>query len=309
MRKSFVFYCPSQEKLAIDFCGHDSIFELGTISWKDFPDGFPNIKIFNPKQLVNSDIIFLADFSCPKEIFRQLAVMYALPSYGIHSLKVVLPFFPTGTMDRASSDGEIVTAKTLARMLSVIPMAECPVQIYIFDIHAQQEQFYFADTVRVRCVSAMNLLLNQLNCDENVAIAFPDEGAFKRFSRYFSKYHQIVCEKRRGTDDKRIITIKEGNPSGKNIIIVDDLIMSGSTMLECAKVLDSFGAAKVSAYATHGVFPGKSWTKFVDNHIDLYITNSCPQSISQIDKTFIESGEINILSLYSEIVNVTFNNN
>lgn len=309
MRKTFIFYGPSQEQLAKDFCGQDSIFNLGDISWKDFPDGFPNIMISNSRQLVNSDIIFLADFSCPKEIFRQLAVMYALPSYGIHSLKVVLPFFPTGTMDRAAQDGEIVTAKTLARMLSAIPMAECPAQIYIFDIHAQQEQFYFADTVRVRCVSAMSLLLTKLSCDENVAVAFPDEGAYKRFSRYFSKYHQIICEKRRGEDGARMITIKEGNPDGKRIFIVDDLIMSGGTMLECAKVLDSFGATKVSAYATHGVFPNKSWTKFVDNNIDLYITNSCPESISKIDKTFIESGEINILSLFSEIINVTTNNN
>jgi len=309
MKKTFIFYCPSQDKLAKDFCGQSSMFELGDISWKDFSDGFPNIMILNSRQLVNSDIIFLADFSCPKEIFRQLAVLYALPSYGIHSLKVVLPFFPTGTMDRAAQDGEIVTAKTLARMLSVIPMAECPTQIYIFDIHAQQEQFYFADTVRVRCMSAMNLLLNKLNCDDNTAVAFPDEGAYKRFGCYFSRYHQIVCEKRRGENGKRIITIKEGDPDGKRIFIVDDLIMSGGTILECAKVLDNFGAAKVSAYATHGVFPNKSWTKFVDANIHLYVTNSCPESISKIDKTFIESGKITILSLFTEIASATLNNN
>ncbi|MFZ2310956.1 MAG: ribose-phosphate diphosphokinase [Patescibacteria group bacterium] len=307
MRKKFIFYCPSQEKLAKDFGGKDSIFELGTISWKDFPDGFPNVMIFNSKQLVNGDVIFLADFSCPKEIFRQLAVMYALPSYGIHSLKVILPFFPTGTMDRASHYGEIVTAKTLARMLSVIPMAECPTQIYIFDIHAQQEQFYFADTVRVRCMSAMNLLLNKLSCDENTAVAFPDEGAYKRFGKYFSRYNKIICEKRRRENGERVITIKEGNPHGKRIFIVDDLIMSGGTILECAKVLDDLGAIKVSAYATHGVFPDKSWTKFVDANIDLYITNSCPESISKIDKVFIDSGEITIFSLSSEIASATIN--
>lgn len=311
MRKKFIFYCPSQEKLAEELYRYNSDNNLSVILWREFPDGFPNLKVLKTYDLVNNDVIFLADFSDPREIFRQLAVIYALPSYGINSLKVVLPYFPTGTMDRATEDGQVVTAKTLARMLSVIPAAAHPTQIVMFDIHSLQEQFYFSDAVRVRCVSAIDLLLYYLNQtwrdDTDVAIAFPDEGAYKRFGRYFKNYHQIVCEKRRGENGERLITIKEGNPHSKRVFIVDDLIMSGGTILECAKVLDNRGATKVSAYATHGVFPEKSWTKFVDNRVDLYVTNSCPQSIAKIDKTFIESGEITIFSLFSEIAGATNN--
>jgi len=312
MRRKFIFYCPSQQKLAEQLFYYNPTNNLGVISWREFPDSFPNLKVLKTYGLVDSDVVFLADFSDAKEIFCQLAVIYALPSYSINSLKVILPYFPTGTMDRATEDGQVATAKTLARMLSVIPAAAQPAQIIIFDIHSLQEQFYFSDAVRVRCVSGINLLLSRLNQiwreDTDVAIAFPDEGAYKRFGGYFKKYHRIVCEKRRGKNDERLITIKEGDPEGKRIFIVDDLIMSGSTILECAKVLDNFGATKVSAYASHGVFPEKSWTKFIDSHIDLYITNSCPQSVSKIDKAFIESGEITIFSLFSEIAGATNNN-
>jgi ribose-phosphate pyrophosphokinase len=286
--------------------------DLGVIMWREFPDGFPNLKVVNPSVLKNSDVIFIADFCDAKEIFRQLAVIYALPSYGINSLKVILPYFPTGTMDRVTENGEIVTAKTLARMLSVIPAAAHPAQIIIFDIHCLQEQFYFSDNVRVQCVSALDLLVYQLNQEKrdvgNVTIAFPDEGAYKRFGQYFKAYSKIICEKRR-LSDKRLITIKEGNSFNKDIVIVDDLIMSGSTILECAKVLRSDGAARVSAYATHGIFTGGSWRNFMDNGINLYVTNSCPSVIKNIDKTFIESGEIKVLSLFAEIASATSNNN
>ena len=57
--------------------------------------------------------------------------------------------------------------------------------------------------------------------------------------------------------------LKEGQPSGKHVIIVDDLIQSGSTIIECQRLLAALGAAHVSAYATHGVFPNASYERFV----------------------------------------------
>lgn len=312
MKKTFIFSCPSQLGLAEELHNFMAGNDLGHIMWREFPDGFPNLKVVDPKELKNSNVIFIADFCDAKEIFRQLAVIYALPSYGINSLKVILPYFPTGTMDRASENGEIVTAKTLARMLSVIPAAAHPAEIIIFDIHCLQEQFYFSDNVRVQCVSALDLLIYQLNQEgrdaNHVTIAFPDEGAYKRFGKHFQSYQKIICEKRRVGND-RIITIREGYPSGRDIVVVDDLIMSGGTMLECVKLLREEGALHVSAYATHGIFTFESWRKFVSNGIDLYISNSCPSIIKGIDKTFIDSGEIKVLSLFTEIAGAISNNN
>lgn len=57
--------------------------------------------------------------------------------------------------------------------------------------------------------------------------------------------------------------LKEGNPEGRHVVIVDDLVQSGSTLIECQKMLAERGAAKVSAYVTHGVFPEDSWKRFV----------------------------------------------
>lgn len=62
---------------------------------------------------------------------------------------------------------------------------------------------------------------------------------------------------------KRIVKISEGNAKGKYCIIIDDLIQTGGTMLECIKACKSAGAIKVSAYCTHAVFPCDSWKFFV----------------------------------------------
>ena len=61
----------------------------------------------------------------------------------------------------------------------------------------------------------------------NTAIVFPDEGASKRFGNLFSNdFDIIVCSKIRHNDE-RIVTIREGDPRGKHVIIVDDLVQTG----------------------------------------------------------------------------------
>ena len=180
--------------------------------------------------------------------------------------------------------GEIATAKTMARMLSAIP-SSCRVEIVIYDIHALQEWHYFGDNVVVRLESAIPLLKTQLQQLPNVAIAFPDEGAYKRFGNMFDEFPQIICEKtRKGTE--RVVRIVSGDPTNKHVVIVDDLVMTGTTIEECARALQAQGASAVSVYCTHGVFPKDSWNNFVDNSnivfSNFWITDSCPSMASKL---------------------------
>jgi hypothetical protein len=123
-------------------------------------------------------------------------------------------------------------------MLSNTPMtAGGPPQIMIFDIHALQERFYFnrsviprLGTVRSSCSmvslisrleTAIPLIVNEISrllkaewAKDQIAIAFPDDGAEKRFRRYFpSEWSRIVCSKQRDNDGRRI-RIREGGCEG-----------------------------------------------------------------------------------------------
>ncbi|GJW31649.1 ribose-phosphate pyrophosphokinase [Tanacetum coccineum] len=97
--------------------------------------------------------------------------------------------------------------------------------------------------------------------EKKISIAFPDDGAWKRFHKQLQHFPMIICAKVR-EGDQRIVRIKEGDPKGRHVVIVDDLVQSGGTMIECQKVLAEHGATKVSAYVTHGVFPKRSWERF-----------------------------------------------
>ncbi|KAL6505485.1 ribose phosphate diphosphokinase subunit prs3 [Orobanche hederae] len=337
-KRIYLFYCSEMKDLAERISFESDAVELRTINWRTFEDGFPNLFIPNAQGVRGQHVAFLASFSSPGVIFEQLSVIYALTKLFVASFTLVLPFFPTGTSERMEDEGDVATAFTLARILSNIPIGRGgPTSLVIFDIHALQERFYFGDNVLPCFESGIPLLLNrlqQLPDSDNITLAFPDDGACKRFHKQLQHFPmrckgpsrvchcqtrlqnpkldlylpssslthfetRIVCAKVR-EGDQRIVRIKEGDPKGRHVVIVDDLVQSGGTLAECQKVLAKHGAVKISAYVTHGIFPNKSWERF--NHdegvqitmvVDIlgnpetgmtyfWITDSCPETVKKV---------------------------
>eukprot|EP00475_Leptophrys_vorax_P041130 TRINITY_DN7744_c1_g1_i1.p2 TRINITY_DN7744_c1_g1~~TRINITY_DN7744_c1_g1_i1.p2 ORF type:complete len:368 (-),score=1.30 TRINITY_DN7744_c1_g1_i1:293-1264(-) len=284
-----LFYCSEMEDLARRVAEDSDNVELRPIEWGTFEDGFPNLFVPNAHGVRGRHVAFLASFSSPAVIFEQLSVVYALPRMFVASFTLVLPFFPTGTSERMEDEGDVATAATLSRMLSHIPITRSgPTSLVIFDIHALQERFYFGDHVLPCFESGVPLLrqrLLQLPDADNVSIAFPDEGAWKRFHKQLQHYPTVICTKVRD-GERRMVQLKEGDPTGRHVVIVDDLVQSGSTLIECQRLLARHGAAKVSAYVTHGVFPNQTWKRF--NHdangdpssgfAHFWLTDSCPNT-------------------------------
>ncbi|GAY36265.1 hypothetical protein CUMW_021010 [Citrus unshiu] len=342
MKKVCLFYCPETHSLAERVAAQSDAIELRSINWRKFKDGFPNLFIPNAHGIRGQHVAFLASFSSPGKIFEQLSVIYALPKLFVSSFTLVLPFFPTGTSERMEDEGDVATAFTLARILSNIPTSRGgPTSLVTFDIHALQERFYFGDTILPCFESAIPLLLNrlqQLPDSDNISIAFPDDGAWKRFHKQLQHFPmvlrmpyvfgdlwlralgckpskvdgvrtvtcnkvnglsfiaqhrfacvKIVCNKVRD-GNQRIVRIKEGDPRGRHIVIVDDLVQSGGTLIECQKVLAAHGAAKISAYVTHGIFPNASWERFEQDTggkpesglTYFWISDSCPVTVKEV---------------------------
>jgi len=295
-RQTVLFYTPDTEPLARRIAlqpGFD--IELAHIKWDTFNDGFPNLFVRDAMLVRDRHVAFLASFHSPAVIFEQLSIIYALPKMFVASFTLVLPFFPTGTAERVELEGEIATAFTLARILSHIPLCRGgPADLVIFDIHALQERFYFGDNVAPLFCSGVPMLIRELRTladGRDVTIAYPDEGAWKRFHWQFKDaFPEVICTKVRD-GNKRIVRMKEGAPQGRHVVIVDDLVQSGGTLAECARALKAAGASKVSAYVTHAVFPGRSWQRFAEGTVPegdvafthFWMTDSCPLTVKDVE--------------------------
>eukprot|EP01062_Namystynia_karyoxenos_P039268 TRINITY_DN2855_c0_g3_i1.p1 TRINITY_DN2855_c0_g3~~TRINITY_DN2855_c0_g3_i1.p1 ORF type:complete len:668 (+),score=208.01 TRINITY_DN2855_c0_g3_i1:73-2004(+) len=284
---------------------------ISEIEFASFPDGTPNLFV-NPALVNGYDVVLLVDYDIHRggvEWLHNLSLIYEIPRYGARSLTVVLPFYPVGTMERISVEGEIPTAMSFARMLSATPMTtQGPPRFVFFDIHALQNRFYFSDRVMPHLATAIPLLRKEMEemerqgSGDRVAVVFPDDGAKKRFGPLFTirgsggtkveAYPLIVCSKVRGSGAERRLRVTEGKEAvkGRHCIIVDDLVQSGGTMIGCKDLLFELGAAKVTGFVTHGVFPRGSWKRFLSCNTppdkkpwtSFIITNSVPGTVAQV---------------------------
>eukprot|EP00238_Polyblepharides_amylifera_P015585 CAMPEP_0196601472 /NCGR_PEP_ID=MMETSP1081-20130531/95926_1 /TAXON_ID=36882 /ORGANISM="Pyramimonas amylifera, Strain CCMP720" /LENGTH=169 /DNA_ID=CAMNT_0041927347 /DNA_START=630 /DNA_END=1139 /DNA_ORIENTATION=+ len=143
---------------------------------------------------------------------------------------------------------------------------------------------------------------DQFNC-----IAFPDDGAAKRFTTFFTQEGQdfeiVICGKKREGETRKIV-ITDGEPKDRNVIIVDDLVQTGGTLNECGKALLAAGCKKKACFVAHGVFPNQSWIRFTNEgqyqgvFNPFWLTNSIPTVTNQMPKDDV----FQILDILPQIV-------
>ncbi|NBX75062.1 MAG: DUF84 family protein [Proteobacteria bacterium] len=238
------------------------LFRHGSIKWGRFPGGNPNILFENQEYLNNKDVVYCMSGKL-SDVSEEESFLIALCRQGIKSLQIHMPYYGVATMERVGKKNIVATAETIAKMIST-PLLSTktgkPILI-IHDMHALPVRFYFPDTVTVKPQTAIDILLEILKTTHpDIVIAFPDDGAYKRFAEYFEGFRMIVCAKAR-KGDERVVTIfkkenwpKDDSVCREHVIIIDDLTRSGGTIEECEKALKKEGFENVSAYVTHAAF-------------------------------------------------------
>lgn len=248
-------------------CGTgNSVLEVGDVTWRTFPDGWANVRFAERATLEHRNVVFVASMHHPSVVVEQQAFLVALARQRLRSLHVIIPFYGPGTMERVAVEGELATAEPFFKLLtsSMPPLTGGAPTITVFDAHALCTRFYAADTCTVVDASAFSLAMAWAR-KKNARIVFPDAGAAARFGPSFAGMRTLTCAKKRGAGDERRLTFADEAPAETEpqewALIVDDLVMSGSTIAECAKLLRPY-FKRVAAFCVHAVFPGESWRRF-----------------------------------------------
>jgi ribose-phosphate pyrophosphokinase len=288
--------------LAADGAGH---FYLNPVKVAEFSDGEPNVVIPHLHRFTRQHVLYIADWSKAAVRYLDMCALIPMAELGPASLTIVVPFFGTATMEREVFEGSVATANVDAKLLSRLPGTP---HVITIDLHTQQNQFFYHDCV-VSLHSTMpfarNIIIDQARASLSaskkpaVVVAFPDDGAHKRFAAYFDDCDIAICAKVRD-GDKRRVQLNDGDVKGKDVLIVDDLVRSGGTLIECAKVLKQCGALSIKIFVPHACFPKGEYVKFVDGEnaalIDkFYITDSVTASVDKIRA--LNSPKFEIISL------------
>lgn len=257
--KPALFTMPDDAPLAAAVRAAASM-DAGEMTFERFPDGEWSQRIETPVR--GRRIVVIGGATDDGGTARLFDLCCGLTSCGAASLTLVMPYFAYSTMDRASRPGEVVTARTRALLLSSVLRPPGGLEVLLIEPHTDALPMYFAPNVRTGVIDASPViegLCRSLGGDDCV-LASTDAGRAKTVQRLAERLgvNAAIAHKRRlGPSRTRVVALL-GDVRGRRVVLYDDMVRSGSSLLGAAQACLDAGASRVSAVVTHAVLPGDS---------------------------------------------------
>lgn len=228
---------------------------LGKVASRQFSDG--EIMINIEESVRGDDIYIIQSTSNPVNdyLWELLIMIDACKRASANSVNVVMPYFGYARQDRIAASREPITAKLIANMLVKAGVN----RILTLDLHAVQVQGFF--DIPVDNLFTMPLFAEYYNekgfTGSDIVVVSPKNSGVKR-ARGLAEYLDapIAIIDYAQDDAEREEGYIIGEVEGKTAIIVDDILNTGKTFAEAAKILERAGAKDIYAVASHGLFAG-----------------------------------------------------
>jgi len=256
-------------------------WETGSVTRKTFPDGEHYLRIDSDP--ADRDVVLVGGTPDDHSTLELYDLANGLVTLGAYRLRMVMPFYGYSTMERAVKTGEVVKAKTRARMLSSIPQASRGTQVFLLDLHVDAIAHYFEGGIRTIHVYGKPLVIaaaRGLQCD---VLACTDAGRAKWVESLANDMAvpAAFVYKRRADDGEPEVTGVSAEVTGKRVVIYDDMIRTGGSLMNAARTYLDAGATSIDALATHGLFPGDSLARLRDSGLfgSIWVTDSHPRVV------------------------------
>lgn len=169
-----------------------------------------------------------------------------------YPVRLTMAYTPYARQDRVCNEGEALAVSVFANLINGLAFRE----VTILDPHSDVTPALIRNVsiVKQRRLVELAVAAGLIPGFETLLVVAPDIGAMKKIRELPGE--KVVCDKIRRLEDGKILGIKiaDGNPAGRDCLIVDDICDGGRTFVETAKALKDAGARSVKLFVTHGIF-------------------------------------------------------
>lgn len=233
-------------------------FDAGKVEVKSFPDGERYQRILT--DVNGCDAVLVGGTISDSDTLELYDLAISLQKYGAAELVLVIPYFGYSTMERAVKSGEVVTAKVRATLLSSIPRTGKGNKVVLMDLHAEGIPHYFEAGIRPVHLYCKPLIIEAAHriAGNDFILASTDAGRAKWVESLANdmKVGAAFVYKRRTSGSETEITGINADVKGKTVIIYDDMIRTGGSLISAAKSYKAAGAGEIHVITTHGLFTG-----------------------------------------------------
>ncbi len=283
--------------LARDITAHLNL-NPGRAMVGQFKNGETRVKI--DENVRGSDVFVIQSLTMPVDhhLMELLIMVDALRRASARRITAVVPYYGYAKQEKKTTGREPITAKLIANLLTTAGAD----RLLTMDLHAPAIEGFF--DIPVDHLQAGPLLVDYFRNKalQNVVSVSPDAGGVGRANKFRERIDAglaIIAKQRPEADVAEVVEMV-GDVDGKTAVIVDDMISTGGTLVEAAKLLHERGAKRIFACATHGIFAGAAFAHMVDSHLEeIVVTDTIvlpPEASAARIKT------ISVAALFAEAI-------
>jgi ribose-phosphate pyrophosphokinase len=267
-----------------------------------FSDGESKIRI--DSNLSNKKCIVVQSTYPPVDshLMQLLMIIYCCYEYGASEVIPVIPYIGYARQDRKFLEGEFATISLIAKLLECNKVKN----LVTVDIHSIKALSYF--NLNILNISSTKFLSNYVRTNLNLVnpiVVSPDTGGTLRAKEFSQeiKSNFFALRKTRDRITGNIVMDKElqENIKDHDIIIIDDMISSGETILKATEILKKNQCGKIYAMCVHALTSENTISKLMQHGLtDLISTNSIPRSCSKVDVSIEISNALHSILVQSQ---------
>lgn len=253
--------------------------EAHEVMHKFFPDGEQYVRV--TVQVSGYDVLYVTRLYPNQDqgLMRVMLLIDAVKGLGASRLGLFIPYMPYARQDRRFLDGEPISINVLLNVLRGLGVD----YLYVVDIHKPQSLEGYQGFVNLK---PFKLYAEGLRGLRDSVVISPDAGSLWRAKELAEElgveYDYLEKHRDRYTGEVTF-TLRNVNVKGRNVIIIDDIISTGGTIIGAANMLRSMGALSISVVATHCIMIGDAEAKLSKVVDKIYCSNTIPGKYSKFD--------------------------
>ncbi|WP_205626602.1 ribose-phosphate diphosphokinase [Thauera humireducens] len=267
-----IFACNASRELASEIC-HRLGIRLGQLDISRFSND--NLRVQIQENVRERDVYVVQSFTEPvsEHIMELLITLDAMRSASAQRITAVIPYYSYARSDKKDAPRISITGRLIADMLKTAGAD----RVLTMDLHADQVHGFFS--VPVDHLTAIPTIAEHFrrhhDLSNMVAVA-TDAGGAKRVGRFSERLGipMAIIDKRRVSDTDVKHGEVVGDVRGRDVVIFEDEISTGGTLVSTVATLKAAGARSIHAGAVHGVLCGPAIERLRDAEIDSVVISN-----------------------------------
>lgn len=276
-----LFVMPAQEELGANLAPLTD-FQVGNFELHRFPDGENHVRVMSDVR--NADVAILCQMHRPDDkILPLLLLVGTLRDLGVRRIGLIAPYLAYMRQDKRFHEGEGITARYFARLLSQHVDWLLTVDPHLHRIHALSEVY----SIPALAMTAVQPIAQWLRSNVTKPLVIGPDGESEQWAARVAHAagcpYEVLTKERFGDRDVRISLPHVEQYIDRTPVLVDDIISTGRTMIQAAAHLQAAGMSTPVCIGVHGIFAAGALEEMQAVGLQVVTSNSIPDISNQID--------------------------